>query len=81
MQLDTNIFRYKLSVTVDPTPALSSVIVEYSFVIDTWQRQLEDGSARRRERDVDDGAGAGAGDADARPAGDRDADRDASEHG
>ena len=47
MQLDTNVFRYKLNVSVDTTLAtsLASVIVEYSFVSGTWQRQLEDGSA------------------------------------
>ena len=47
VQLDTNVFRYKLNVSVDTSLAtsLASVIVEYSFVSGTWQRQLEDGSA------------------------------------
>ena len=80
VQLDTNVFRFKLVVTVDPTPALSSVIVEYSF--ERHAAAATRGRQRgRRERDVDDCAGAGQGDADARPAGDRDGDRDASETG
>ena len=44
VQLDTNVFRYRLNITVAASPALSSVIVEYSFVSGSWQRQVEDGS-------------------------------------